>query len=149
MKLRYRRASYIGANPASKHLEHLLDCLWDASRNPALGTTGEWRPAVDVYQTAGEVVVRAELAGVNEEDIEATVFSDVLVVSGERRWPPSGADITYHEAGIRYGPFRVEVFIPAAVDVDRATAQYENGFLTVSLPKTPASVRTVSEMSSG
>ncbi len=81
-------------------------------------------------------MVKIELAGMKEEEIEVTLYADALVVSGQRhddhKHEPG---IYYHEAQIRYGPFSVEVFITSPVDREAVTARYENGFLWVDLPK--------------
>ena len=141
MKLRYRRVS-LRETAASVQMERMLDYLWDASRNRGLGVSGEWRPSADVYQTADALAVVVELAGMDEEEIIVTLFADVLVIEGERL--PSGlpqGDYTYHEAGIRYGRFRVEVLLPAPVEADQTQARYENGFLTIILPKQTVQLR--------
>jgi len=114
----------------------MLDYLWDAPRNSHLNAHGEWRPPVDVFQTDTAMTVLVELAGMEEDDIEVVLFNDVVVVTGERK-PPIGGDedLTYHEAGVRYGRFRADVFLPASVDPDNTQAWYENGFLKIGLSK--------------
>jgi HSP20 family molecular chaperone IbpA len=79
--------------------------------------------------------VQAELAGVREEDIDIALFSDYLAISGQRRCavPPGAA--AYHLAGILYGEFRLEVAVIANIQRDDVEASYDNGMLTVVLPK--------------
>ncbi len=142
MKLRFQRVSYCNSGSAEKELERMLDYLLDASRSTAVNMRGEWRPPVDVYQTEHELAVLMELAGMNEEEIEVILFDDVLVVKGERKPAlTSGGDLTYYEAGVRYGKFRAEVVLPAVVDADNVQAEYENGFLKVILPKLSVRLR--------
>lgn len=82
------------------------------------------------------MTVKIELAGMKEEDIEVTLYEDALVVSGERYDDHEhGEKLYYQEAQIRYGPFRVEVYIPTRIDREAVAARYENGFLWVDLPK--------------
>jgi HSP20 family molecular chaperone IbpA len=82
------------------------------------------------------MTIKIELAGMREEDIEVTLYEDALVVSGERQDDPERSEnLYYHEAQIRYGPFRVEVLILSPIDRDGIQARYENGFLWVDLPK--------------
>jgi len=82
------------------------------------------------------MIVKIELAGMKEEDIEVTLYEDALVVSGERYDDHEhGEHLYYHEAQIRYGPFRVEVYIASPIYREAVTARYENGFLWVELPK--------------
>jgi HSP20 family molecular chaperone IbpA len=78
-----------------------------------------------------------ELAGVDEDDFEVQLFEDVLVVEGHRRLPSCAEGAVYHAAGIRQGPFQVEVVLPAAVDPERIEARYERGLLRITLPKRP------------
>lgn len=147
MKLRYQRVSYRGTAAANRQMERMLDYLWDTSRNTPWGAHGEWRPPIDVYQTTGEVSVLVELAGMNEEDIEVILYEDVVVITGERKpFAFTGEDLTYHEAGVRYGRFRAEVFVPVAVDADEAQALYENGFLRIRLPKPHVRLQPTSQV---
>ncbi|MDQ4045521.1 MAG: Hsp20/alpha crystallin family protein [Chloroflexota bacterium] len=99
------------------------------------GDVPAWRPPVEVYETDDELVVLVELAGVVEDDIEVAVDDSVMTVRGERR-PTDCADRrTIHTMGIVYGRFAVDVFLPFAVDSDRAEASYEAGILRVNLPR--------------
>ncbi len=142
MKLSYRRVNLRGSGIGEEQFDRVLDYLWDASRTGALGAYGEWRPPVDVCQTEKEVRVLVELAGMREDDIEVTLFEDVILITGEREASaPTGDGLTYHEAGIRYGRFRVEVFLPSTVEPDRVQAVYENGFLRIDLPKRLVSIQ--------
>ncbi|MDQ3327442.1 MAG: Hsp20 family protein [Chloroflexota bacterium] len=135
MKLRYQRVSYISTVAAGRQLERMLDYLMDASRNTALNAAGEWRPPVDVFQMDDELTVLVELAGMVEDDIEVVLFDDVLVVKGERKpaLDPE-RELTYYEAGVRYGQFRVEVFLRSQIEVELIEASYQNGFLRIKLP---------------
>ena len=96
---------------------------------------GIWQPPTDVYETEEALVVQAELAGVREEDIDIALFSDYLAISGRRRpaVPPGAA--AYHLAGILYGEFRLEVAVLGNIRRDDVEASYDNGLLTVVLPK--------------
>ena len=95
----------------------------------------EWRPPVDYRESDGELAVKIEVAGMTEEQFEILLYQDVLVIEGDRPWRSSGAEARFHLAEIRYGPFRLELPIPGDIDRERVTARYEQGFLTVHLPK--------------
>lgn len=143
MKLKYMRVSYgLPANSA-RSMERILEGLWDVSRTSVLGAFGEWRPPIDVYQTDEHITVQMEMAGVQEDNVDVTLFDDVLVIKGTRE-PQThrGEQVIYHEAGIRYGQFKAIVYLPAPVDGERTDANYINGFLTVTLPKQPVSAPT-------
>jgi HSP20 family protein len=95
-----------------------------------------WRPLADIQESAERMTVKVELAGMAEDQIEVTLYADALVVSGERKDNhQSDSSLAYYEAQIRYGPFRLEVFLPTPIQQDGVTASYNNGFLLVELPK--------------
>jgi HSP20 family molecular chaperone IbpA len=93
----------------------------------------EWRPPVDYWETAEELSVKVEVAGMSEEDFDIVLYQDILVIEGERRW--YSTEVRFHLAEIRHGPFRLELPIPSDIDRERVTARYERGFLQVVLPK--------------
>jgi HSP20 family molecular chaperone IbpA len=95
-----------------------------------------WRPPTDVYETDEHFVVMMELAGIKEEDVEVTIFNDVVIVAGARTDSDRPEKVRYHEMGIHFGRFRSEVYLPIKVNPDCVDARYENGFLTMLLPKT-------------
>jgi HSP20 family protein len=135
MTLRYRYVSY-GVGPSileqMQQVHQLMHQLMMRT-SPAAG--GAWQPPADVFQTEDAVVVQVELAGVKEEDIDITLFADHLAISGVRhsRVPPGTA--AYQLAAILYGDFRVEVPVATPVERDQVNASYEDGLLTVILPK--------------
>ncbi len=140
MRMRYRYVTYRYSDGSQQQLERHYRQLWqDALRQsqqsiPQRSIT--WRPLADIHESAEMMTVKIELAGMKEEDIEVTLYEDALVVSGERHDNHEhGERMYYHEAQIRYGPFRVEVYIPSPINRDAVTARYENGFLWVDLPK--------------
>jgi HSP20 family protein len=140
MRMRYRSVTYRYSDGSQQQLDrHYRQLLQDALRQQALlQRSVTWRPLADIQESAEMMTVKIELAGMREEDIEVTLYADALVVSGQRHDEHKhDAGIYYHEAQIRYGPFRVEVFIPSPVNREAVTARYENGFLWVDLPKLP------------
>lgn len=97
-----------------------------------------WRPDADTYETATTVEIIVDLAGVDEDDFEVQLFEDALVVEGRRHPPSCREGAVYQAAGIRLGPFRVELPLPAPVDPERVDARYDRGLLCISLPKREA-----------
>lgn len=130
--MRYRRIRYSIASFGSlAHIEAVAALL--ATSGAIRVASRAWRPAAEVFETAEAVVVRVEIAGVNEEDLEIAVHPDALVVEGVRRCPPCEAR-RFDLAEIRHGPFRLELPMRRVVDVDRVEASYDRGLLTVVLP---------------
>lgn len=99
------------------------------------GESFEFGPAVDVYETETEFVVKAELPGVSREDIELTLADDRLTLRGETRHQEEVDEGGYHRKEIRRGSFRRVIPIPASVQRDALTASFENGILTVRAAK--------------
>lgn len=140
MRMRYRYVTYRYTDGSGQQLErHYRQLLQDAlrqSQQSMIHRSVTWRPLADIHESADMMTVKIELAGMKEEDIEVTLYEDALVVSGVRNDDHEhGENLYYHEAQIRYGPFRVEVYIPSPIDREAVTARYENGFLWVILPK--------------
>ena len=92
-----------------------------------------WRPPTDVYETETSLVVKVEIAGMSERDFAVSLSNRTLTVSGVRRDPDS--KLSYQQLEIPYGHFSTEVFLPYSVERNEIGATYENGFLTVTLPK--------------
>lgn len=97
-----------------------------------------WRPPVEVFETADHLVVRAEIGGLISEETSVRVEGDHLIVQGERRVSRPHGPRVYHEARIRYGAFEVDTYLPFAVDASAAIADYQDGMLTVQLPRAAA-----------
>jgi HSP20 family protein len=96
-----------------------------------------WSPPTDVYETDASIVVKIEIAGLSPEDFSISLAHRVLAIRGVRQDPAS--KLVYQRMEINYGQFQTEVYLPWPVN-ERAEieATYEQGFLTILLPKAPA-----------
>jgi HSP20 family molecular chaperone IbpA len=92
-----------------------------------------WSPPTDVYETDVSFVVRVEVAGMRESDFSINIDKNFLVISGVR--VDAQERRSYHQMEIRFGEFSTGVELPHGVNFDKAEAEYEDGFLTVILPK--------------
>jgi HSP20 family protein len=142
MRIRYRYVTYRYTDGSQQQLErHYRQLVHDAlrqSHQSILQRSATWRPLADIRESAEMLMVKIELAGMKEEEIDVTLYEDALLVSGERHEEPEGNEnVYYHEAQIRYGPFRIEVLLLLPIDREGVKARYENGFLWVDLPKLP------------
>jgi HSP20 family protein len=142
MRIRYRYVTYRYTDGSQQQLErHYRQLVHDAlrqSHQSILQRSATWRPLADIRESAEMLMVKIELAGMKEEEIDVTLYEDALVVSGERHEDPEhNENVYYHEAQIRYGPFRIEVLLLLSIDREGVKARYENGFLWVDLPKLP------------
>jgi len=100
---------------------------------------GAWIPAFEVSETADEVVVRAELPGVDPKNVEVTVSGNVLTIAGEKREESEAREGVTYRCERRFGSFQRSIELPAAVDADKVRAENVNGVLTVRLPLTESS----------
>jgi len=92
-----------------------------------------WQPPTDVYENDDGVVVRVEVAGMRSEDFSISLAERRLVIAATRVDPAPKR--TYHQMEIRFGEFRVEVYLPWPVEPEGVEASYEDGFLEVCLPR--------------
>ncbi len=94
-----------------------------------------WRPPTDVYETEEAVVIKVEVAGMSADDFEVSFAERILQIRGNRL--DKKRKLSYHCLEVQYGEFLSEVYLPGKYNEDKIEAQYENGFLTITLPKAP------------
>lgn len=92
-----------------------------------------WHPPTDLYETEDGYTIRLEIAGMNVEDFSIQYNQNLLVISGRR--PMLNQKCAYHRMEISTGEFIAAVELPTQVKIDAATAEYENGFLTIHIPR--------------
>ena len=97
-----------------------------------------WSPAVDIYETDNELVLRADLPGVNAGDINVNVENQTLTIAGERTFSKEDASRGYHRIERSYGSFIRSFAVPSTFDTEKIAADYTNGVLTVTLAKKEA-----------
>jgi len=94
-----------------------------------------WSPAVDVYETGLKIVVKAELPGLDRKDIALGLEGNVLTLTGNRPFERTSRDENYHRIERAYGNFSRAFVIPAVVREEEVSADFRDGVLTISLPK--------------
>lgn len=92
-------------------------------------------PSVDMYQTENDIVVKASLPGMKADDIQISVVGDVLTLRGEVNVDEDVKEASYHIRERRSGAFSRSMPLPSSVQADKARAEFENGVLTLTLPK--------------
>jgi HSP20 family protein len=97
-----------------------------------------WAPAVDIYETENELVLKADVPDVDQKNIDVRVENQTLTISGERKFETEEAGKGYHRIERNYGNFSRSFAVPNSFDTDKITATYRNGVLSVSLPKKEA-----------
>jgi HSP20 family protein len=133
--MRYRRLNYRYAVLVSGGAPRPSAYEWLAGRPGVAIAQPRWRPATDVYETDGGICITVELPGVDPDNLDVLLYQDALVVEGQRRLRPIEGDGVYHAAEIRQGPFRLELGLPAPIDLERVEATYDRGLLQLTLSK--------------
>ncbi len=119
-------------------LREAMDRLFDDAFTRPLSIRDGWSmasPAIDMYQTENDVVVKATIPGMKAEDVQINIAGDVLTLKGEAKQEEERNDKAWHIREQRFGSFERSVALPTAVKTDKADAVFENGVLTVTLPK--------------
>lgn len=98
-------------------------------------TPHAWVPAVDIYETGDSLVLKAELPGINPEDVEIRVEDNTLYLKGERKLEKEVREENLHRVERSYGTFMRNFALPNSIDADKVKAEYENGILTLTMPK--------------
>ena len=97
-----------------------------------------WSPAVDIYETDNDLVLKADLPDVDQKDIDVHVENQTLTIAGERKFDREDSGKGYHRIERSYGSFMRSFAVPNAFDTDKIGAEFKNGVLTVTLPKKEA-----------
>jgi HSP20 family protein len=120
-----------------------MDRLWDSflegrpMRRAEEG--GEWLPSLDVSETKNDLVIKAELPGMDAKDIDISLNNGFLTIKGEKKHEKEEKDENYHLIERSYGSFTRSVRLPREVQSDKITASFKNGVLRVTLPKSEES----------
>lgn len=96
---------------------------------------GAFSPSVDVQEDEKEVIVKAELPGLDEKDVEVTLADDALTIRGEKKGEKEEKGKDYWHRETSYGSFRRVVPLPEGINTEKADARFKNGVLTVILPR--------------
>jgi HSP20 family protein len=99
----------------------------------ALG--GTWAPAVDIFEHEGNLVLKAELPGIDPKDVEVHVENNVLTLRGERKFESEVKREQYHRVERAYGTFSRSFTLPNVVDTEKIKAEFKDGLLRVTLPQ--------------
>ncbi len=119
-------------------LRDAMDRLFEDSFVRPSRMLGPWagEPALDMYQTDKDVVVKASLPGVKPNEVKVTISGDVLTIEGERKEEHEVKEGDYLRRESRYGTFSRSVTIPVPIKSDKVDAEFEDGVLTLTMPKT-------------
>jgi HSP20 family protein len=123
-------------------LQERMNRLFDESFRGINRTSGEedwvggaWAPAVDIYEQNGNIVLKAELPGIDPKDVDVKVENNILTLRGERKLDNEVKRENYHRVERAYGTFTRSFTLPNVVDTEKIKAEYKDGLLRMTLPK--------------
>ena len=127
-ELQNRYSNLLGRSPVKK----------EGEKREAL-TVADWAPLVDIIEDDKEYLIKAEISGINKEDIKVGIENDVLTISGERKYEKEEKDKKFHRIERAHGSFARSFTIPEDSDGQKVSAEFKDGILKVHLPKTEKS----------
>jgi HSP20 family protein len=125
--------TFQGLNGLQEQVNRLFDTSFPGRADNSALTT--WAPAVDIYETENELVVKADLPEVSEKDLDVRIENNTLTIRGERKFEKKVAEENYLRVERTYGSFSRSFSLPNSVNNEAIKADYKNGVLTVELPK--------------
>jgi HSP20 family protein len=115
--------------------DRLNRALSDTAGPSSATSYGAWSPAVDIFERADGLVIRAEIPGVSKDDIDVRIENNVLTLHGERRREDGFDEAAAHRLERIYGSFTRSFSLPTSVDAAKIAASYRDGVLEIVLPK--------------
>lgn len=121
-------------------LQERMNRLFDESYRSRTGEDdwalgGSWAPAVDIYEHENNIVLKAELPGVDPKDVDIRLENNTLTLRGERKFDSDVKKENYHRVERAYGSFTRSFTLPTIVDQNNIKAEFKDGVLRVTLPK--------------
>lgn len=132
-----------------REMDRLFDRFTESWPFRTVGEAGEWAPSLDVSETGKEVIVKAELPGLDPKEIDISIRGDMLTIRGERKKEEEKKGENYHRIERSYGTFSRSVRLPTEVDSDKVNATYKDGILKVEMAKTKAAAAKKIDIKTG
>ena len=121
--------------PVFSSFQDEMNRVLDNFFNRGTSFGSDWRPAVDVAETENDIIVKAEIPGIDPKDIDISITGDNLTIKGEKKEEKEKTGKCYHRVESSYGSFKRTITLPVSVDIDKVTADGNNGLLEITLPK--------------
>jgi len=128
-----RRDPFRNLSTLQEQVNRLFEGSFPAQGDKSALTT--WSPAVDIYETENELVLKADLPDINEKDLDVRVENNMLTIHGERKFEQKVKEENYLRVERSYGSFSRSFSLPSTINTESIKAEYKNGTLTVELPK--------------
>ena len=142
--IRWRKGEDWGLSQMRREMDRIFDRFSEAWPFRGFSETGRWMPSVDVSETDKEVIVRAELPGMDPKEIDISLSGNVLTIKGERKHEREEKKENFHLVERGSGSFSRTLQLPVEVKADKVKASYKDGVLSISMPKTePEAVKKI------
>jgi HSP20 family protein len=122
-----------------REMDRLWDSLVEGRPGRRVEEMGEWLPSLDVSETKNDLLVKAELPGLDPKEIDISVANGILTIKGEKKQEKEEKEENYHLVERSYGSFVRSVQLPKDVQSDNISASFKNGILKITLPKSEES----------
>ncbi|GAX41892.1 heat shock protein Hsp20 [Tolypothrix sp. NIES-4075] len=116
-------------------LRHQMDKMFDELAGYNREVTKTWSPAVELEDTNDQLILRAEVPGLEGKDLDIQVAREAVSIAGETRYENKASERGYLRSEFRYGKFQRTIPLPAAIKNDQVQAEFKNGILTLTMPK--------------
>jgi HSP20 family protein len=128
-----RRDPFLNLTNWQEQVHRMLESAFPGRTDSSTITT--WAPAVDIYETENELVLKADLPDMNEKDLDVRVENNMLTIGGERKFEQKVKEDNYLRIERTYGSFSRSFSLPNTISSETIKAEYKNGVLTVEMPK--------------
>lgn len=116
-------------------LRHQMDKMFDEIAGYNREVTKTWSPAVELEDTNDQLILRAEVPGLEGKDLDIQVAREAVSIAGETRYENKASERGYLRSEFRYGKFQRTIPLPAAIKNDQVQAEFKNGILILTMPK--------------
>jgi len=130
-----RKGQYGNLHSLTDELDRLFHEGWRGFLDKDFLPERAWIPAVDLYETDENLMVKAELPGLDKKDIKLTLSDGLLTIAGERKQEKETKGKNCHRVESSYGSFQRTINLPVPVQADKIKADYKRGVLEITLPK--------------
>jgi len=120
---------------AQRDFDRLFRGAFSAQPGETELSTRSWAPPVDIYETEDAIVLKAELPGMDPNDVEVRVEDNTLYLKGERKYEKEVKEQNYHRVERSYGSFARSFSLPNSIEADKVKAEFKDGLLTLTMPK--------------
>jgi HSP20 family protein len=125
-------------NTLQTEMNRLFNSFFDEGNGPSRAGARRWAPAVDLFEREDSLVLKADLPGLERDDVQIEVRDNVLTIAGERRADFEEKQNGYYRVERAFGSFSRSLTLPEGVNADKIAASFDKGVLEVTIPKPEA-----------